>query len=158
MGPRTALILLSPRCPAAAPPVRLGFSQFHDELGVSTSGPASVDAGVKTCRCAQVLVAQQLTHELVGARIAVEGDFGGQVAELMRIIFTPRCLRTVFSMATFIAPWVFGLPVKEKNTASGRLPITQGGELVPIDLQAFGEDRRDFELEGTSFLVRRPRV
>jgi hypothetical protein len=57
--------------------VQLGFSQFHDELGVSTSGSESVDAGIKICRRAQVLVAEQLTNEFVGARIAVEGNLGG---------------------------------------------------------------------------------
>ena len=67
-----------------ARPAQLGFSELHDEVGVSTSGPAGVDAGVEVCGRLQVLVPQQLPYQLVRAWVGVESDLGRQMAELMR--------------------------------------------------------------------------
>ena len=109
-----------------APAAQLGFAELHDELGVSASGPSGVDARSRnwwSSSCACVPSSSVPTRRRLGWRRARSGR---QVAELMRSDFHPQCLRTVLSIATLIAAWVLGLPVKVTNTASGRLPITAG--------------------------------
>lgn len=52
----------------AGPTAQLGFSQLHNELGMSSPGPSRVDASVERRSGFQARVAQQLPDQLVGAR------------------------------------------------------------------------------------------
>ena len=92
-------------------------------------------------------MAQQLPYQLVGAWIGVEDDFGRQMAELVRGDFHPEIPQD-------------GLLDRDRNRVLGSRPACRGdehrigtladhrrGNLVAIDLQAFGEHRRDLELE-----------
>src|SRR4029453_14848311 len=72
------------------PPAQLGLAELHDEIGVSSSGPAGVDAAVKVCCRLQVLVPQQLAYQLVRARVGVEDDLGCQMTELVGAEFHPK--------------------------------------------------------------------
>src|SRR5215510_10690446 len=76
------LFLVRPWLPAAAQEAR--FAQFHDEVGVGTSGAAGVDASIEVGGRLRVLVAQELAYQFIGTRIFVEDDFGREVPELMR--------------------------------------------------------------------------
>jgi len=75
---------MRPNRAAPALTAQPGISQLHDEVGVSSTGPAGVDAGIKGCSDFQAFVAQQLPDQFVGAGVGVEDDFCGQMAELVR--------------------------------------------------------------------------
>ena len=121
----TTLLLVRPWRAAASDNAR--FAQLHDEVGVSTSGTAGVDPGIEVGGRLRVLVAEQLPHQLVGTRVFVEDDLGGEVPELMRGQLHPQLLSARFSrLRVVIAACVLGLPAQVTNTASGRLPVTAG--------------------------------
>ena len=50
-------------------------------------------------------------------------------------------------MATLIAAWLLGLPLKVTNTAVGPHAGDPRGNLVAINLEALRECRRNFELQ-----------
>ena len=85
-----ALVLSRPRCPATAPPAQLGFAELHDEVGVSASGPAGVDAGVEVCGRLQIFVPNSCRTNSYAPGLASRIDFGRQMAELVRGDFHPQ--------------------------------------------------------------------
>jgi integrase len=80
-------------CLAAATPPQIGFPQLHDEVSVSTSGSASIDAGVKRRRGFLRRVPQILSNQFVGTRIVIKDYFCAQVPELVWRHLYPQVLR-----------------------------------------------------------------
>src|SRR5262249_41701670 len=78
------------RCTVAAPATGLGLSQLHQQIGVSASGAARIDASVERCRRSQTCVPQELPDQFVSTGFGVENDFCGEMAELMRRDFHPK--------------------------------------------------------------------
>jgi hypothetical protein len=60
--------------PFLDPRLRSGFAEPHYKICMSPSRSPRVDAGIKVCRGLEILVTQKPPHQLVGARIGVEGE------------------------------------------------------------------------------------
>ena len=92
-------------------------------------------------------MAQQLPHQLVGAWVAVEFDFGRQVAELVRGDFHPQMPQNGPLDSDLDRSLGSRLAVKGDKHRIGTLADHRGGNLVAINLKALGEHRRNLELE-----------
>ena len=130
-----------------APTPQLGFSELHDEVGVSSSGPASVDAGVEVCCRFQVLVPQQLPYQLVRARVAVEDDFGRHMTELMRGDFEFQMPQYCLLDSNFDRPLRSGRASECDEHRVGTRADHRGSNLVPIDPKPFSQRGRNLELD-----------
>jgi hypothetical protein len=135
-----------------APPAQLGFSQLHEEVGVSSSGPLSVDAGVEGRGRFQIRVPQQLSDQLVSTRVGIEDYFRCEMAELVRSDFHSQISQNSFhdSDRNRILTPRPARPGDENRV--GTLPDHRRGNLIAIDLETIGEHGRELELEDNTVL------
>ena len=134
-------------CLAAATPPQIGFPQLHDEVSVSTSGSASVDAGVKLRRGFLRRVPQILSNQFVGTRIVIKDYFCAQVPELVRRHLYPevsqdRLINCVRNCR--LAP--SSAPVRDEDRL--RPPADHRGRyLVAVDLETISKRNGKFIVE-----------
>src|SRR5215211_7717466 len=79
--------ILRPPVQALPTPARwqslVGREFLLDQGGVVTSGPPGIEPGIEVDGGRQIALPEELSHRLVGARISVKDDLGGEMPELV---------------------------------------------------------------------------
>ena len=90
-------------------------------------------------------MAEQLPDQFVRARICVEGNLGGQMAELMRSNFHSQVPQNSLLDRTLYCLFRFAL--KGDKHRIGAHADHRRGDLVPIDMETVGEGGGKLDLE-----------
>ena len=142
-----SLLLLRLRHAATAPAARIGFSQLHDEVGVSSSGPTGVDAGIKSRSRFQTRVPQQLPHQFISTRVGIEDDFRGQMAELVRSDLDSEVPQDGLRDSDLNCRLAPRPACPRDEQLIGTFADHRRGNLVPIRVESVGKHGRNLKLE-----------